>query len=119
MEEGFASNLESYSITIPGVYKSGCVLPPDKFGTRSCVSYKSFEYIAKQIQKIHLNYSPFLWIKPDLDDPGTFVVKSFYTSYKIHIYADLESDTYIVGIINTNMPEHVVSSIFESIRSVI
>jgi hypothetical protein len=116
MEEE-SNSPNDFIINIPGFVKTGMILPPNKLGTYSCVSLKSFESIIMQIQKIHSLYCPLIWLHSDSYDPNTFTVTTLgiATSYKIYVYADIESDTYIVELININMPENIILSIFKKI----
>lgn len=112
---------DHYVIDIPDQYeyKVGLTLPPNQLGTYSRVSYKSFDSIVNQIQKIHSTYRPFLWVCSDICEPGIFTVTTLGLSYKIYIYTDLESDTYIVELVNVNMPGSVISNIFEKLTQVL
>jgi hypothetical protein len=104
-----------YIINIREVCKLGRVLPPNQLGVYSHISSRSFDFIISLIYKIHLFYKPFLCIYLDSFDPNTFTVSTLGLSYKIYIYADIESDTYIVEFVNINMLEHVISIIFEKL----
>lgn len=118
MEEGYY-NPDHFVINIPTQYKTGLVLPLNRLGTYSFISHKSFESIENQIQKIHLIYRPFIWILSDPYNQGIFTVTTLGMSYKIYIYSDIESDTYIVELVNINMPNHVISSIFDKLCGVL
>jgi len=106
-----------YIINIGDVSNLGRILPPNKLGVYSHTSSRCFDFIISQIQKIHLFYKPLLWIRADSFDSNTFTVTTLGFRYKIYIYVDIESDTYIVEFVNVNMPEHVISNIFEKLRA--
>jgi hypothetical protein len=115
-------DLHSYEhdfiINIPISIKKGKMLP-NELGKYNFMTIKSFDYIVENIEKIHKKLKPFLWIYQNPSDIGSFTVSSFHMSYKIHIYADVESDAYIVEIINVNMYYNILADVFKQLVTVL
>ena len=105
---------QDYIIDIPNQYKIGRILPPNKLGSFHFFSSRSFEFIVYQIQKVHNAFKPFLWVYSDINT-NKFTIISFYTSYNIYIYADIESNMYIIEFINVNMSEEIFSKIYKEL----
>jgi len=110
MEEG-KSCITDFVINIPGSYKSGLLIL-ENLGPFNFSTTRSFESIIRVIQKIHENFKPFLWLHFDPQNKNILTVTCLHMSYKIYIYADLESDMYIIDLVNVNMLEDVFSRVF-------
>lgn len=96
--------------------KVGCLLPPNNIGRLHLYTSKSFNVIVSIFKKIHKDFSPFLWLHIDPLDQNIFTITCLHMSYKIYIYADIESDMFIVEIINVNMIENIVNNVYTQLQ---
>ncbi len=104
MEEG--NNDYVIDIVSPKHYKSGMSVPVD-LGLYNISTTRSFESIIQLIQKIHVNFKPFLWLHFDPQNANILTATCLHMSYKIYIYVDLESDMYVIELVNVNMLDDV------------
>jgi hypothetical protein len=113
------SDKQDFIINIPISTKKCKIgkMLPNKLGEYSFMTTKSFEFIIKKIEKIHNQLKPLLWLCPNSSEIGSFTVSSFHMSYKIYIYVDVESDAYIVEIININMYDNILTDVFKQLVS--
>lgn len=111
MEEGN----ESFVINIPGCSKYGMAVPTN-LGNYHLSTTRSFESIIGQIQKIHTHFKPFIWLHYDPLDQNILTVRCLHMSYRIYIYVDLESDMYIIDLVNINMLDDIFFRVWNEMK---
>lgn len=89
---------------------------PAKLGPYNISTTKSFEYIIQVIQKIHENFKPFLWLHFDPLNQNILTTTCLHMSYKIYIYVDLESNMYVIEMVNVNMLEDVFTRVWNELK---
>jgi hypothetical protein len=114
MEEGIEYPIPDFIINIPRSYKSG-ILILEKLGPLNISTTRSFESIISVIQKIHDNFKPFLWLHFDPQNENILTATCLHMSYKIYIYIDIESNIYIIDLVNVNMLEDVILKVFSEL----
>jgi len=112
MEEGESD----FIIDIAETFKSD-ILIPTNLGPQHIFTTRSFESIIQVIQKIHNDLRPFVWLHFDPLNKNILTTTCLYMSYKIYIYFDLESDMYIVDLINVNMIDSVFSRVWIELKT--
>jgi hypothetical protein len=113
--QGLSDKTGDFIINIPDQHRN-CLTVPQNLGPLNIRTNASFEFINEQIQKIHKEFKPFLWLHQDPHNDFVFTITCLHMSYKISIYVDLESDSYVVEVLNVNMLGDVVSRIFEELK---
>ena len=108
---GFIERFNSPSL------KTGRLLLPNNIGKLNLSTTRSFESIISVLQKIHNEFSPFLWLHSDPLDQNVYTVTCVFMSYKIYIYTDIESNMYIIELINVNMAADIIENIFKQLQN--
>jgi len=101
---------------MPVSFKTGISIP-EKLGLFNISTTRSFESIISVIQKIHEKFKPFLWLHFDPQNQNILTATCLHMSYKIYIYIDIESDMYVIDIVNVNMLEDVVFRVFTELNT--